>query len=342
MTYLIQTSQKLYIFAKKINMKKIIISAVLLTHSIMMYAQFISAYTAAFDSIYSNISRKEATTGILYERVVPFAELYKYNSTLLNRVDTSNMSHFMQAYFELYNATFLSSRMFPFDIDSLRSLMQKNNLNSTIPIVNVGLLHCNFNMIDSAVASRKLYFDTDSVLQENTEILESLYTERTAFVASPLQKLVLTGTVHFLFSNLFRFDNNGNKIVELRVDFDDGIGLQIIRDTINTVTYTINGIKTLRFEALLKSGDTMVAYAEIECVSPSISRSSGWKYIEKLNGNKAIKAKITLPNPYTGGNFTTTQADVWIFYKDSERKLSKPVLIADGFDPQNKRVILII
>ena len=32
-------------------------------------------YTESFDSVFINVSRTQATTGILYERVVPFANL---------------------------------------------------------------------------------------------------------------------------------------------------------------------------------------------------------------------------------------------------------------------------
>jgi len=57
-------------------------------------------YTEHFDYIFQNVSRVQATTGILYERVVPFANLTSPN------LDTSNYTHFIQAYSELYRAAF--------------------------------------------------------------------------------------------------------------------------------------------------------------------------------------------------------------------------------------------
>ena len=38
------------------------------------------SYTEAFDSVFTYVSRNDATTGILYERVMPFGNLTKYNS----------------------------------------------------------------------------------------------------------------------------------------------------------------------------------------------------------------------------------------------------------------------
>ena len=37
-------------------------------------------YTEIFDSVFSVISKVDATTGIIYERVVPFANLVNYNN----------------------------------------------------------------------------------------------------------------------------------------------------------------------------------------------------------------------------------------------------------------------
>lgn len=76
------------------------------------YAQ---TYTDAIDSIFSHISRTDATTGIIYERVLSFGNLTHYNS-LEEQPDTSNFSHFLRAYNEICRATFLPSiTMIPLD-----------------------------------------------------------------------------------------------------------------------------------------------------------------------------------------------------------------------------------
>jgi len=230
-------------------MKKLIISIVWIVSGVSIYAQDDFSYTEAFDSVFTNISRTDATTGILYERVIPFAQLHNFNSN----GDTSYMEHFVQAYFELYKARFQPSGNLPFSSDSLVSLINTNS-----PIVDIGILHYKFNTIDSIVAAQKLYVGVDSVLFENTAITASLYLEKIAFVASPLKESVEMGTVCFRFRDMFQFDNTGNSIVSLMVDFDDGNGLRPITDSLITIIYTTtNGIKTLRFEALLSSGEIL-------------------------------------------------------------------------------------
>ena len=63
-------------------------------------------YTEAFDNAFRNISRTDATTGVLYDRVVPFANLVNFNSNVEVAVDTSSFRHFIQSYSELYRASF--------------------------------------------------------------------------------------------------------------------------------------------------------------------------------------------------------------------------------------------
>ncbi len=61
--------------------KYIILIALAISSNIAIYAQ---SFTEMFDSIFRNISRSGATTGILYERVIPFAQLQNFNSNNIN------------------------------------------------------------------------------------------------------------------------------------------------------------------------------------------------------------------------------------------------------------------
>ena len=61
-------------------------------------------FTHAFDSIFQYVNRADATTGILYNRTLPFSGLYKFSVP-----DTANSNVFMQAYSELYNAAFINT-----------------------------------------------------------------------------------------------------------------------------------------------------------------------------------------------------------------------------------------
>jgi hypothetical protein len=194
-------------------------------------------FTGAFDRVFKNVGRAEATTGILYERVLPFAQLHKFNSNLSN-VDTGNYEHFLQSYSELYKATFIPvNTHFPFNIDSLKSLIKEN-----LEMVDIGILHFRFNSMDSVVARQKLYFGADSVLFENNAVRSSLYVEKIAFVVSPLKRSMEVGSNTFRFRDILRFDNTDNLIVSLKVDFDDGLGVRQITNEVVPVSYAATGM----------------------------------------------------------------------------------------------------
>jgi hypothetical protein len=84
-------------------MKKIffllVIATILSVNTIV--AQEEQTFTEMFDSVFQHVSRTDATTGILYNRVFPLSGMYRFTQT-----DTANSDIFMHAYQELYDACF--------------------------------------------------------------------------------------------------------------------------------------------------------------------------------------------------------------------------------------------
>lgn len=117
-------------------MKKLIFIFAMAIASLPLQAQIEQTYTEVFDSIFINVSRVQATTGILYERVVSFADLVNFNFNVNASVDTSNYHHFMQSYSELYRAAFMpSAQVHVYDLWSEAYLPgDKNNFHNLIKV----------------------------------------------------------------------------------------------------------------------------------------------------------------------------------------------------------------
>lgn len=289
-------------------------------------------YTDAIDSIFSHVSKTDAHTGILYERVLSFGHLTHYNS-LEDNPDTSNYTHFLTSYSELCRATFCPT-MLMMTTDSLKKLIESDTSH-----IQIGMLHFNFNTFDTIVARQKLYFDNDSVLRENSSDPRSLYKENTLFVASPLIHILTAQSAIFTINSLFYFDNTQDLFRNISIDFDDGLGFRMISLNEDVrVQYSQDGIKTIKFKVSLRNGDSLTAFATLEInTAVSSERSNAYPYTDDFAGNNAINAKIALPNPYIGGEFSKEKGDVRIYYANSDKILRKPILIIDGFDPQNER-----
>ena len=64
-------------------------------------------FTDLFDNVFVNVSRSGATTGILYDRVIPFSNITRFSGS---NPDTADMYRFMYGFHELYNAAFDTSK----------------------------------------------------------------------------------------------------------------------------------------------------------------------------------------------------------------------------------------
>ena len=79
----------------------------------------------------------------------------------------------------------------------------------------------------------------------------------------------------------------------------------------------------------------MVSYAKLNIVRNlrSDNGTSSHEYTEDLTVTSVIQPY----NPHTNGSFDIAQGDMRILYANPDKKLRKPILILDGFDPDNTR-----
>lgn len=82
-------------------MKKYIVTFLIISVIAKIYAQ---SYTQAFDSMFQHVDLSHTSTGILYERVLPFSNLVNYVTNIPHPADTCDYWQFVMAYDELYRA----------------------------------------------------------------------------------------------------------------------------------------------------------------------------------------------------------------------------------------------
>lgn len=184
-------------------------------------------YTSLADFRIQYLNKAEITSGILYDRSYPVANVDRFK-TQLNTLDTSGPRHFLQAYYELYNAAYNTAGwLSPDDLDkSLDSASRANN-------VPIGLLHYNYDVMDSNAYTDRL-IDTLSNGQF-TDVAgrpRSPYLNLTTFIASPLlsENAVFEEGQEYTFyldPRYFLYNQNLN-IQEIRIDFGDGQGEWVV------------------------------------------------------------------------------------------------------------------
>lgn len=306
-------------------MKKIITSVFILICAVTN-AQIMHNFTETFDSVFSHISRTDATTGVLYNRVLPFSNATSFNSLINSSVDTITSEDFLQSCYELYLSAFNPSANVLPDIDEL-----ENAINADAPTVNIGVLHYKYNTMDSSVASIKLYFDNDSILREDASIHQSLYVENEIFMTAPLLQNITTGTTYFKFSRHFLFENCDRKIKYYIVDFNDGFGTRLIfadKDKTIPVTYQNTGSYVVSVQAVMDDNTVFYSFSYVFC-----------QPLKPENKHLYADYYITAQIPFTdySGKTKYGKGTMRIYFSNSDYQLRKPLLIIDGFDPTNTR-----
>ena len=285
-------------------------------------------YTQSFNEVFQYVNLNQASTGIVYERVLPLSNLMYYTTNRIHPMDTCNSVGFEMAYDELYRAGGQYSFL-PYSIDYIMGLL------SDTTTVTLGVIHARFNTFDTSAIRQKLYFDADSILREDTSVHIPLFNEDTAFIVAPLAMSMNSLNVKYVINESFFFDNTQNSVSSLLIDFDDGYGYRIVsRNSVVNIVYSSDGYKILKSISVLQNGDSISSCFKL-FIGNNTPRENGssYPYTEDLT----IPASISFPNPYSGGNFNISNGNVRIYYAHADKKLRKPVLIVDGFDPQNNR-----
>ncbi len=113
---------------------------VVLLWSVLSAVMAQSEYRQAADQAFANLDKNGITTGILYDRVFPAANLRESGTT-------SSAGHFQQAQSELYQASYnTQNRLTPDDLSSLTWQSQQQGI-TPIGVLIAGFQVLNFDAI---------------------------------------------------------------------------------------------------------------------------------------------------------------------------------------------------
>jgi hypothetical protein len=251
-------------------MKKIFFLCVLLLAT-KGQAQTLPANEKNLDQMLVNIDKTTVTSGVIYNRVAPFANLYSFNTNSTR--NTADFKLFKQALLELY----LSSNKTQFT--SVENL--KTNLNPilyTANSVNMGILNSPFQMLNYNEANPSLgrlqYNETTLLFYDSGNTTLPLFNTSQTTVIAPLKDVVSGSVVTFNWNTIFDFENQLNtskKIKTLTVDYGTGTVYTIISNTVLTnstqqITYSSTGEKQITFVVTYADNSTLTTYAKINYI----------------------------------------------------------------------------
>jgi hypothetical protein len=312
------------------------------------------------------LNKSFITTGVLYDRVFPVAQVDEHPGLPSSNNDTTGPDHFLQAYYEMYNSMYnVSGVLHP---DSLNSLIQTGVAANQHP---VGIFWYNYNVMDSnALQDHLVDTAANGQFRDITGRPRSPYFTNTSFLASPLlaeEQVINPGQHEFFLDARFFLHNKSGTVQQVRIDFGDGQAEWIVNNPFGTTTTTASptqSVTTSSFAgSILKTiTGTMkgrIIVVIIDILGQTIQYGNPFQIFVKktkayapLTGCKGGQVWEITADPTALAQVNTQYGNPQIDYKGRKDRayfyyagngtscattVRRPIVFIDGFDPKNDR-----
>lgn len=203
---------------------------------------------------YSELDTNNITTGILYDKSIPFSKIERFDGENLDFVCSQAL--WQQMYFELQYAKNTPDTSWANSLDFIFGRKNEFTSGKLIPIY---LLNFDYNKIKENAFDDGLLFLKDDKILENSNKNISPYTTNKAFAATPYKETTYYGNdFSFIFNNNFLYSNTNEEIIEIWADFDDYLGLrQVNKYEKIPISYSEIGAKIITIKAITENQDTL-------------------------------------------------------------------------------------
>ena len=326
-------------------------------------------YTTNIDNVLTHVDKSPITTGILYDRVMSFADLDILRED--GTITTSNYQHFMQSWSELYRASYSPSFL---SLDNLKNNLSNTSImmtpmaigNPNPPInqsntVYLGIINTKMNYIDFGTPTQQSLDYNNGYLYNKPGINPIL--EKQVTVIAPLKEKITTNTATFKLSPSYILQLTGSPIKNLIADFGTGTTYNLITNGVNSTTYpsvtfSSSGKKTFTFNVTYNDNSTELLKAtmdvQLSTVPVEYNKITGGIYpeAEDFVGTSGITQTIAFKG-YNETTATSGKLEYRTYYNtvtnpgfdpanrtfSIQPKLRKEVIILDGYDPGDGRKI---
>jgi hypothetical protein len=331
-------------------MKKILFFIGIVLSCYNSYAQAVpNGENISLDEQLLNIPQTTVSSGIIYERVISIANLYNFNK--VSTFNTANFPYFKQAFSEMRRAS--NDTKFT-SLDSFKNLTAQNtNPNE----VDVAILNTQFNILnynEESPSSGGLTYNTITNRFQSISGKAPFFMLHNTIIAPAKEHVSGINVVYKLRNDLY-FKNGTKTIKTMVADFGDGTNRILISNSIFsnqtiTINYNSSGDKISKFVIIYNDDSTLTTYGKIyfyykpltsRIVSSSNLTPGSCTTSDPLKQDFTLQADIPFTGYNVGDPTIKAKIDYRIFYAfaHTDKKIRKPIIIIDGFDPGDKRKI---
>lgn len=282
----------------------------------------------------SKLDTTQIKSGVLLDKVTSFANLLLFNTEKQN---TSDKNHFIQAMSELYRASNKTRFM---EIPKLKEYIKANTVKNQVVM---GIINTNYEKLNISQNKEKegglIYNDTLFIPIKGAPSFLS----RKLFIAAPLVDFVVGTTVDYKLMDDLIINNATSNIKSLTISFDNGKDpISLIKEgkivsSIYTVQYETEGLKTLQFNVVFDDDVVLSTYATIAVMAYA---NAADLCTDTLKNKGTFTSSISFQG-YDESAAVFGQIEYETFYATGNelKKMNKPIIIVDGFDPGDKRKV---
>jgi hypothetical protein len=333
-------------------MKKYIFMMAFLCLKIQVFGQVDSSYRVRMDYLLQSLNPARVTTGILYDRVEPWADLRDFGHRA--KPDTSNLVHYWQARFELLGASYRSNMA---DSIALTDLARENVASLNRKVIPIGGLLSEFEIIDTnAIHNGTIALQQDKLVVDVAKSGDSYLITRRSFVGTLLAGSLQPGAYVFKADPTF-WSSNTSVSIRNWVIYKNNQVLDSLTpgDSIN-VDLLEPGQQTFAILARTSDGDSHISYSTLTVESIEATENEWdkkdddpyWFETPKFQPCGGIRStKITATIEFRGYNQNDQalfgEAEYTIYKRTEDENncglgsVRKPIIILDGFDPGDAR-----
>lgn len=299
-------------------------------------APIAGSYRFRLDSLLTALNKTQVPTGILYDRVLPLARLDVFGQR--PTADTSRFAHFLQANQELWYASYTCTGLgASADVRTRAAAQQQAG------VVPIGLLHYRFNLLDTLAVQNNLFSQPDGdsgALYDVADRTQSPYLTRETLVAAALVESVPAGIIQFKLPTSLRFDNIGNVVQSLTLDFQNGTAPATLLPGGAGISksYPAGGEYFIQLTAHFADGSSKMTYTSLRITGQAVlARGVDPNFPLIPTCNRTVDERVPLTasmayadyegNSYAGFGEVTTY-----FASCNNRQLTKPVIMLDGIE----------
>lgn len=306
----------------------------------LAYAQTTDSlsYTALQDKAFMHLDKNRIPTGVLYDRVYPWADLVAFTNRENKTVDYAFVR---QAWYELQLSTYhfdQSSTYVQFQ-ETIRSNESANKG------ISIGYIDYDFNSLDSnALQDGRLYYDADSLLHDGTA--GNPYLSHRLSIPVIGTQGISSGIAHFYFDPALALSNTGRRIQNITLSSPDGkrsltlapgqggdLDLSGITGSTTSLPIGLNWV----------DGGTIIIPTSLSVNGeiPLNSTTVGKCFKEDtLSSGSLIFQGYDEAFPSRGfGNYRVFYHQQNSSWANCDQHIRKPIIIVDGFDPEDERHI---